>query len=310
MTNDRLDVSVVLPTYNEENALPPVIKDIRKTMSETSYSYEILVIDDCSTDTTYEVAKSLADRVIKRTQNGGAGAARKTGIANARGNIIVMLDADGTYNAPDIPKMLELFPAYDQVNGARDSEKGTIKFLRIPAKWFIRSVASFLTMKDIPDLNTGLKAFKRDKMLKFMWLIPDGFSCVTSMTLAFLCNGLYVTWVPTKYHVRIGKSKFHPIKDTYNYLLTVIRIVMYFNPLAIFLPAGILILIIGVLRSLYDVFIADVHIMQQSDIVILLTGLLVVVVGLLADLIVAQARSNTIDETIFLDETESHRVNG
>jgi len=305
MTNYLLDVSIVLPTYNEELALPSVLEDIRKAMSETSYSYEILVIDDASTDKTAEIAKELADRVIKRTENGGAGAARKTGIANANGKIIVMLDADGTYNPYDIPAMLKLFPAYDQVNGARDSEQGTIKLLRVPAKWFIRKVASVMTLKDIPDLNTGLKAFKRDKMLRFLWLIPDGFSCVTSMTLAFLCNGLYVTWVPTKYFKRIGKSKFHPIRDTYRYLLTVIRIVMYFNPLAVFLPLSIFILIIGVIKSLYDVFIADVNMMQQSDIIIIVTGLLVGFVGLIADLIVAQARSNTIDETIFKDETES-----
>lgn len=303
MSNLIYDVTIVLPTYNEEDALLSVIKDVREAMKSTSYEYELLVVDDASTDKTLEMAKELADRVIKRTINGGAGAARKTGIANAKGKIIVMLDADGTYNAFDIPKMLKLFPQYDQVNGSRDTEQGTLKLLRVPAKWFIRKIASIMTSTDIPDLNTGLKAFKRDKMLRFLWLIPDGFSCVTSMTLAFLCNGLYVTWVPTVYKQRIGKSKFHPVKDTYKYLLTVIRIVMYFNPLAIFLPLSLFILLVGFLRSLYDVLIADVHIMQQSDIVIITVGLLVAVVGLLADLIVAQARSHTIDETFYVDET-------
>ncbi|MGD9581457.1 MAG: glycosyltransferase family 2 protein [Vampirovibrionia bacterium] len=297
MTNEY-DVSIVLPTYNEEDALPSVIEDIRKALQNLSIKYEILIIDDASSDKTVEIANKIADRVIVRTKNGGAGAARKTGIANAYGKIIVMLDADGTYNAYDIPKMLELFPKYDQVNGARDTEKGTLKLIRIPAKWFIRKVASILTETDIPDLNTGLKAFKRDKMLKFLWVIPNGFSCVTSMTLAFLCNGLAVTWVPTTYKTRIGKSKFHPIKDTYAYLLTVVRITMYFNPLNVFLPISIFILILGFLKALYSYFYT-VHMLQQSDIIIVLTGLIVGMLGLLADLIVALSKSQVIDESFF-----------
>ena len=305
MSETTFDVSIVLPTYNEEDALPPVIKDIREAMKATEKSYEILVVDDASNDNTPNIARDLADRVITRGKNGGAGAARKTGIAHAKGKVIVMLDADGTYNPYDIPKMLELFPKYDQVNGARDSEQGTIKVLRVPAKWFIRKVASLLTSTDIPDLNTGLKAFKRDKMIRFLWVIPDGFSCVTSMTLAFLCNGLAVTWVPTTYKKRIGKSKFHPIKDTYNYLLTVIRITMYFNPLNVFFPFSILILVIGVVKSLYDYFYT-VGMLQQSDIIIILTGVLVGSLGLLADLIVSQNKSKYIDESFFIDSPDNN----
>lgn len=297
MTNN-CDVSVVLPTYNEEKALPSVIKDIREALKEIPHTYEILIVDDASTDNTVEIAKEIADRVIKRKHNAGAGAARKTGIANAYGDIIVMLDADGTYNPYDIPKMLELFPQYDQVNGARDCEKGTLKIFRVPAKWFIRKVASLLTETNIPDLNTGLKAFKRDKMLKFLWVIPNGFSCVTSMTLAFLCNGLAVTWVPTTYNKRIGKSKFHPIKDTYSYLLTVVRITMYFNPLNVFLPISIFILCIGFIKALHS-YLFTVHMLQQSDIIIILSGLIVGMLGLLADLIVALSKAQIIDESFF-----------
>lgn len=303
MTIKNINVSIVLPCYNEEEALPPVIEEIRDAMKNYEKTYEILVIDDCSKDKTAELARELADRVIVRKANGGAGAARKTGIANAYGEIIVMLDADGTYNAYDIPQMLKLFPKYDQVNGARDSEQGTIKLLRVPAKWFIRKLASILTSTDIPDLNTGLKAFKRDRMLKFLWVIPDGFSCVTSMTLAFLCNGLSVTWIPTKYKPRIGKSKFHPLKDTYNYVLTVIRITMYFNPLNVFLPISVFIILIGIVKSLYDA-LYYVYQLQQSDIIIILGGMLVGIFGLLADLIVTQNKARIIDESFFIEEQD------
>ena len=215
---NQIEVSIVLPAYNEEKAIAKVIDDVRAAMESTDYRYEILVVDDASTDNTAKIAESKGIRVSRRPINGGSGSARKTGILNAQAEIIVMLDVDGTYNAFDLPKMLSYFPEYDQVNGARTSEQGTLKLLRVPAKWFIRRLACYLTKTDIPDLNTGLKAFKKDIMLKYLWVLPPGFSCVTTMTLAFLANGYAVKYIPTEYYKRTGKSKFHPIKDTAGYL--------------------------------------------------------------------------------------------
>jgi len=226
--------------------------------------------------------------------NGGSGAARKTGIRAARGKFIVMLDADGTYTAADIPKMLALMPDWDQVNGARTSEQGTLKFLRVPAKWLIQKLAIYLSGVPIPDLNTGLKAFKRDIMMKYLWVLPEGFSCVTTMTLAFLCNGYSVTWIPTEYHKRIGQSKFHPIKDTSKYFTTVIRMIMYFNPLRVFLPLSALLVTCGIVRGIYD-YLVYVR-LREGDILLTLGGIVIGVMGLLADLIVAQGRAR--DEEI------------
>lgn len=289
----KIYTSIVLPSYNEENAIGHVIDDVRTVMNATNYVYEIVVVDDCSSDRTAEIAKEKKVRVIERKVNGGSGASRKTGTRTARGEIIVMLDADGTYNAPDIPKLLELFPEWDQVNGARTSEEGTMKLLRVPAKWFIRQLAIYLSGAQIPDLNTGLKAFKRDIMLKYLWVLPQGFSCVTTMTLAFLCNGYAVTWIPTQYHKRIGKSKFHPIKDTSKYLTTVIRMVMYFNPLRVFMPVSVLLFLSGACRGLYDYAILNKG-LEEGDIILTLGGVLIGVMGLLADLIVAQGRARDI----------------
>ncbi len=287
--SERPEVSIVIPCFNEEEAIGPVIDDVRAAMQDDPHSYEIMIVDDCSTDRTTEVAHEKGVRVIRRPVNGGSGASRKTGILEAHGDIIVMLDGDGTYHAPDIPNLLREFPEYDQVNGARTSEKGTMKLLRVPAKWFIRRLAIYLSGKPIPDLNTGLKAFKRDIMLKYLWVIPDGFSCVTTMTLAFLCNGHAVKYVPTQYHKRIGKSKFHPIKDTSKYLFTVIRMVMYFNPLKVFFPLGFLLMVAGV-------FLGGWHFsagkgLEQGDITIVLVGFMTCILGMLADLIVAQGRA-------------------
>ena len=225
--NNTPKFSIILPAYNEEEAIGKVIDDIKLALDNSKYnnSYEIVVVDDCSLDNTVKIALSKNVKVIERKINGGSGASRKTGILAARGEIIVMLDADDTYTASDIPIMLDYFPEYDQVNGARDSEQGTLKFLRLPMKLFLRKLASYLSKTKIPDLNTGLKAFKKEIMLKYMWVIPDGFSCVTTMTLAFLCNGYKVKYIPTKYKKRLGVSKFHPLKDTSKYLQTIIRII-------------------------------------------------------------------------------------
>lgn len=280
----EIEVSVVIPAYNEEKAIGPVIHEVRETMSSTSYTYEILVIDDCSSDSTFEKARAEGVRVIRRIRRGGSGASRRTGIEAAKGNIIVMLDADGSYPANEIPQLLQYLPDYDQVNGARTSEQGTLKWLRAPAKWFIQTLASYLTFTRIPDLNTGLKAFKKDIMKKYLWVLPDGFSCVSTMTLAFLANGYAVKYVPIPYRKRIGTSKFHPLKDTLAYLTTVVRIVMYFKPLRVFMPLSLLLLIGSAVKS-YVSFVSTGS-LQESDIMIFVAAILLGALGLLADLIV------------------------
>lgn len=278
-------VSIVLPAFNEEEAIAKVIDDVQAAMRGTAYQYEILVVDDCSKDRTAEIAQSKGVRVLRRTVQGGSGASRRTGILESQGEIIVMLDADGSYEAADIPKLLAEFPQYDQVNGARTSEQGTLKLLRTPAKWFIRRLACYLTSTHIPDLNTGLKAFKKDIMQKYLWVLPDGFSCVTTMTLAFLANGYAVKYVPTVYHKRIGKSKFHPIKDTASYLNTVVRMVMYFKPLRVFGPATIFLVIFAIIKSILSLVYTSS--LQESDIIIFMTAIMMAALGLIADLIVS-----------------------
>jgi len=291
----RWQLSVILPAYNEQQAIGRVLEEIVEALLDEPIRYEILVVDDGSTDRTVELAEAFARscwqcpvRVIRGQTRRGAGAARKLGIRQARGEIVVMLDADGTYDARSIPELLAHFPAYDQVNGARTSEQGTLPWLRRPAKWFIRKLACYLTGHEIPDLNTGLKAFKRDEMLRWLWVVPDGFSCVTTMTLAFLTNGYAVKYVPTRYKPRIGRSKFHPIKDTLSYLATVLRMVLYFRPLKVFLPLAGLVIGAGVVKSVLSFLWTGS--MQESDVVIIMAGFMTCMLGLLAEVIVAHHR--------------------
>ncbi|MBL9093943.1 MAG: glycosyltransferase family 2 protein [Planctomycetaceae bacterium] len=289
------EVTILLPAYNEEKAIGHVLNEIVDALEREPLHFEILIVDDASTDRTVEYAERFAAtcrrcpvRIVRRPENRGAGAARKVGVREARGDVIVMLDADGSYPAAAIRDLLRHFPDYDQVNGARTSEQGTMPWLRKPAKWIIRKLACYLTGRDIPDLNTGLKAFKRDAMLPWLWVVPDGFSCVTTMTLAFLTNGYAVKYVPTEYRPRIGKSKFHPIKDTLAYLNTVVRIVSYFRPLRIFLPAALGVTTLGVAKSLFSFTATGT--MQESDVVILMAGFLTGMFGLLAEIVVAHHR--------------------
>lgn len=288
-------LTVLLPAYNEELAICQVLGDVVEALARLELNYEILVVDDASTDATARLAEQFAAdcwqapiRVIRSVDNRGAGAARKLGIRHARGDVIVMLDADGTYPAEAIPSLLAHFPAYDQVNGARTSEQGTHAWLRRPAKWFIRKLACYLTGYPIPDLNTGLKAFKREAMLPWLWVIPNGFSCVTTMTLAFLTNGYAVKYVPVEYRPRIGRSKFHPIHDTLAYLATVLRMVLYFRPLKVFLPLAGWMLWVGVAKSAYSFRATGT--MQESDVVLLSAAFMTAMLGLLAEVIVAHHR--------------------
>jgi glycosyltransferase involved in cell wall biosynthesis len=283
---EHLLVSVVIPVLNEEAAIGDVVDEVRATMDSSGCRYEVLVVDDGSTDGTAQVAESRRAWVVRRPTNGGTGTCRKTGILAAHGDIVVMLDGDGSYAATDIPALLAHMPAYDQVNGFRTREQGNLKWLRTPAKWLVRRLACFLTRSDIPDLNTGLKAFRRDVMLDYLWVLPRGFSCVTSMTLAFLCNGYTVKYVPVSYRKRVGRSKFRPVRDTWNYLATVLRMVMLFAPLRVLGPLAVGLLLASALTGGYHFFIHSGHTLQEMDIICFVAGATVMTVGMLGELAV------------------------
>ena len=250
----QLDVTIILPVYNEAEHLRQEIDRIRAAMDASEYSYEIIVVDDGSTDGSGELAATIGDvRVIRFLQNRGSGSARKAGTAAARGRVTVWTDVDMTYPNDTIPQLVKELDGYDQVVGARRTEEGTMKGLRVPAKWFIRKLASFLTQTKIPDLNSGFRAFRTDVARQYIRHLPAGFSCVTTMTMTFLSGGYSVKYVPIDYGKRAGESKFHPIKDTRRYGTQVVRMVLSYNPLKIFLPVGFALLALGSGKLVYDI---------------------------------------------------------
>src|SRR5918997_2110133 len=192
----ELDVTVVLPVFNEVGHLRAEIDRIRAGLDASSYSYEIVVVDDGSTDGSVEQLLVSEDvRVIRFATNRGSGSARKAGTRAARGRVVVWTDADMTYPNDQIPQLVKELEGYDQVVGARTSEQGTLKAARVPAKWAIRRLASYLVERPIPDLNSGFRAFRRVVAEQFLNQLPPGFSCVTTITMAFLANGYSVNSV-------------------------------------------------------------------------------------------------------------------
>jgi hypothetical protein len=155
----------------------------------------------------------------------------------------------------------------------------------VPAKWAIRKLASFLTNTDIPDLNSGLRAFKRSVAEPYLRLLPAGFSCVTTITLAFLSNGHPVKYVPIDYFKRAGRSKFHPVSDAYNYLLQVLRMVMYFNPLRVLMPVALTLLTLTAVKLVFDLVRHDLHV-AGSTVLVGLAAFNIMAIALLADLVV------------------------
>ncbi len=152
---------------------------------------------------------------------------------------MVWTDADMSYPNPDIPRLVKELDGYDQVVGARRTEQGSMKVIRIPAKWSIRKLAAYLVDQPITDLNSGFRAFRRDVAEQFLHVLPAGFSCVSTMTLSFLANGYSVKYVDIDYQPRAGHSKFHPWRDTKSYVTQVVRMVLSYNPLRIFMPIAL-----------------------------------------------------------------------
>jgi glycosyltransferase involved in cell wall biosynthesis len=286
----ELDVTIVLPVFNEVEHLKQEVERVRAAMDASEYSYEIIIVDDGSSDGSGELALTLPDvRVIRFLQNRGSGSARKAGTAAARGRVTVWTDVDMTYPNDTIPRLVKELEGYDQVVGARTSEEGTMKGLRVPAKWFIRRLASFLTKTKIPDLNSGFRAFRTSVARQYLRHLPPGFSCVTTMTMTFLSGGYSVKYIPIEYGKRAGRSKFHPIKDTRRYGVQVVRMVLSYDPLRLFLPTGIVLLLLGVGKGIYDANEYNFHI-TATTLILLFAAFQVFAIGLLADLMVRVSR--------------------
>ena len=287
-------VTFVIPAFNEEGGIAGVIE--RLAALELDVPVEYLVVDDGSTDHTARVLTDLRARfanlrVIRHTVNRGYGAALKTGFASAQHDVVVITDADGTYPEERIGDLLACIDdGAEMAVGARTGAEVAVPLVRRPAKWCLRMLASYLAGTRIPDLNSGLRAIRRELVQRYRAIIPNGFSFTTTITLAALTNDHRVDWVSIDYKKRAGSSKIRPLRDTLGFTALIVRTVMYFNPLKVFYPAAFLVLACLLGSLYYDVLVLPEPNLSDKTVLLFVALVQVLTVGLLADLIEKRSR--------------------
>lgn len=281
--------TVIVPCYNEEHAIRETIATLRRTIPHAE-QFELLVVNDGSTDGSAEILRTMeaADphlRVLHHTRNRGYGAALKSAIRQATTEYIVITDADGTYPNERIPELLSIARQRnaDMIVGARTSPNVTYPLIRKIPKTFLRTYASWLAGREIPDLNSGLRVFRRSVAERFLHILPDGFSFTTTITLAMLTNHHHVHYVPIAYATRIGRSKIRPIRDTINFVQLIVRTGTYFAPLRVFFPISMVLFALFGLSAVFDVFV--LHNLTDKTILFLLFAMNTGMFALLADMI-------------------------
>lgn len=283
-----MEYSVIIPAFNEESIIGKVLNQLVEILNNARHKYEIIVVNDGSTDKTRDevLATGLSVILVEHPYNMGYGAAIKTGIKKANHETIVITDADGTYPVNSLPELAALAnnEDLDMVVGARSGKNVEIPLIRKPAKWVITKLANYLSNKKIPDLNSGLRVMKKSAVNKFVNILPDGFSFTSTITLAMLTNGHSVKYMPIEYFSRKGKSKIRPIRDTLNFLQFIIRTVLYFKPLKVFIPLSLLLVLFAIFILIGSwLFLGKV--MDVTFGVVLMTAVMVMAIGMLADLI-------------------------
>lgn len=300
-----VDVSVVLAVYNESACLGAEIDRITAALEASAYTWELLVVDDGSSDGSGDLALGRPGvRLLRSARNRGSGSARRIGTLAARGRVVVWTDADMTYPNHEIPALVDALGEADQIVGARTTEQGSLKLLRVPAKWVIRRLASYLTRTPIPDLNSGFRAMRRDVAVQFADQLPDGFSCVTTITMAFLMNGYSVRYRSIPYAARAGRSKFHWWDDTRRYGLQVIRMMLSHDPLRVFMPLAVGMGAAFAAKLGYDLIAKDLRV-ATNTLLLGFAAIQVLVTGLLADLAVRTSRPGKLTAPADVTEIET-----
>jgi glycosyltransferase involved in cell wall biosynthesis len=282
VTQLDIGVSVLIPAFNEEESITGTVEAIRK-FKEYVRDFEIIVINDGSSDRTGEIARTLPVTLLEHETNCGYGAGLKNGLRNAKHEFILIADADGTYPLEDIPRLLAEAQNYAMVVGARTGAIVKVPPLRKPGKWIITRLAEYLSNRKIPDLNSGFRLFRKDVAMRFIELYPDGFSFTTTITLAMLTNHYPVKFIPINYHRRVGKSSIKPLRDFTNFTILIIRICAYFKPLNVFVPPALTLILLGIIKGGID-YSHQGH-LGLFGIVLAMTGVQMLFIGLLADLI-------------------------
>jgi glycosyltransferase involved in cell wall biosynthesis len=278
MPLEDLSVSVIIPAFNEEEGIARIVSEIRQAGPE----YEILVVDDGSKDNTAKAAKLAgASRVISHPYNIGNGAAIKTGARAATGDIVVMIDADGQHPVKNIPLLLEKMDQYSMAVGSRTAKSNVLMF-RSFGNYFMRRLAMYLVEGYIMDLTSGFRAIKREVLMEYIHLFPNTYSYPTTITMSLLKEGYPVAWVPMDDIGKrtTGKSNIRPWRDGVRFVAIMVRIIMLFSPQKVFLPVGMIFLIIGIYLSIFTI---QRERLEPSAVMVVMIGVFVLLFGLIAE---------------------------
>ena len=254
------DFTVVIPCYNEMGAIERTIEELRKAVPSGT-RFRMIIVDDGSTDDTKQILHRIppADdlQILEHARNRGYGAALKTGIRAASTELIAITDADGTYPNERLPELVAACAQYDMVVGARIGENVQYSKLRSIPKYFLRRWMSWIAKQNIPDINSGMRVFRKPIVERFFSILPDTFSFTVTITLAMLTNYQPVLFVPISYSPRLGKSKIKPVRDTLRFILLILRTGVYFAPVRFFGPITLVLTLFALARLSYDVFVLD-----------------------------------------------------
>jgi glycosyltransferase involved in cell wall biosynthesis len=280
-------LSVVIPCYNDGHAIADTLRALQDCLADAG-SYEIIVVNDGSTDRTSHIVREMMFpenhlRLLEHDHNRGYGAALKTGIRASCAPLIVITDSDGTYPFNRLPDMLRLAREADMVVGARARQAAGHSWLRGASKFLLRQYCSFITGCAIPDMNSGLRVFRRDVIDRYVRILPDGFSFTTTATVALMSQGYDVRFLEIDYLPRRGRSKIHPLRDTLAFIQLILRTGAYFAPLKVFLPMAVLIGGCALASLLWDI-VAERNLTDKT-VLLLLSAINTGMFALLADMI-------------------------
>lgn len=280
--------SIVVPVYNEEEVIGNALKELKDYLSNKKYLTEIIAVNDGSKDQTKKIIEKIEGvKLINHPYNKGYGASIKSGVKNARYDWVLLYDGDGQHQPEYIEKSVQHSNDYDMIVGARTGYQGPL--FRQPGKKLLTLIANYLVRQKIPDLNSGFRLIKKDLFLKFLHILPNGFSLSTTITLAFFKEGLNIKYIPIRINKRKGQSTVG-IKDGFEALLTVFRTITLFSPLRIFLPISFSFFCLSLLVSIVQsVYLKEFNI-SDTTILLFVLSLFLFFFGLLADQISAIRR--------------------
>ena len=272
--------SVIIPAFNEAESIAPVVS----ALAAAAVWHQVIVVDDGSTDGTADRARSAGALVVRHPYNKGNGAAVKSGIRQATGDYVLIIDADGQHPPSDALRLLERLGDYDLVIGARSSATQATHSRRA-GNSLLNWLAGYLTDRRIPDLTSGFRAARRAHFREFLHLVPNGFSTPTTTTLAFLKAGYSVDFVPIEARQRAGRSKIRFARDGAKFFLILLKIVTIFSPLRIFVPVSAMTFLAGAAYAVWTI-IDEMHVTNSSVLLIVLS-VVIFLVGLVSEQISA-----------------------